>query len=148
MRSEPKTRNRPPTLMRDVRLWLGRGMICLRTRRHTNAGREIERLRLSLARGEHDERLPKSHVIDDFLCHVDGLRIEDMPPDAYAIAALLETLCQRLGGVGRNEAWASIGVSWQRGRRFARGEVSLDWPIWFTLHDGSVGRGEAWKARR
>jgi hypothetical protein len=120
-------------------------MICLRTRQHTNAGREIEQLRLALSRGEHDARLPQAHVIDSLLAHVDGLRIEDMPPDAYAVSVLLEALCQRLGGVGRNEAWSRIGISWQRGRRFARGDVDLDWPIWFTLHEAAVGKGQAWK---
>lgn len=119
-------------------------MLCLRAREHmTTAGREIEALKMALARGAHDHRLPRAERVADMLAQIDAVTPETLPPIPFLTEITVEALCLRLGGCSRNDAWASIGVSWQRGRRYVRGATDLDWPIWFTLHDAAVGTGRA-----
>ena len=119
-------------------------MVCLRAREHmTSAGREIEALKMAWARGAHDSRLPCPERVEDMLAQIDAVTPETLPPVPFITEITVEVLCLRLGGSSRNDAWASIGVGWQRGRRFVRGVTDLDWPIWFTLHDAAVGSGRA-----
>jgi hypothetical protein len=89
--------------------------------------------------GVHDDH-PATSGADEIQRDIMALGIADMPPPTDLVAILLETLSQRLGGVGHAAAWRSIGVNPNRGRDLlARSSRNVDWPIWKTLRDAALG---------
>ena len=100
-------------------------------------GAALAVLRAEVLTGRHDEVATADPEIErDRLM---AIELEAMPPETDDVALLLETLSQRLGGLGYAAAWRSVGVNPNRGRGFlARNAAAVDWPIWKTLRDAAL----------
>lgn len=100
-------------------------------------GAALAVLRADVLTGSHDEVATIDPEIERDRLMAIGL--EAMPPETDDVVLLLETLSQRLGGLGYAAAWRSIGVNPNRGRAFlARNADAVDWPIWKTLRDAAL----------
>ena len=101
-------------------------------------GAALTALRSDVLTGSHDDH-PAAGGADEICRDIMALTIADMPPPTDLVAILLETLSQRLGGVGHAAAWRSIGINPNRGRDLlARSSRAVDWPIWKTLRDAAL----------
>ena len=68
--------------------------------------------------------------------------VDDMPPPPELTAILIEALSQRLGGVGYDKAWRSIGINPASGRDLLRRQArAVTWPVWRTLRDAALLQG-------
>lgn len=102
-------------------------------------GAALAVLRADVLTGTHPDHpaAAAAPMIED---RIMALGIADMPPPTDLVAILIETLSQRLGGVGHAGAWRSIGVTPSRGRDLmARNARAVDWPTWKTLRDAALG---------
>ena len=101
-------------------------------------GAALAVLRSDVLTGTHADH-PAAGGADEIFRDIMALTIADMPPPTDLVAILLETLSQRLGGVGHGAAWRSIGINPNRGRDLlARSSRAVDWPIWKTLRDAAL----------
>lgn len=102
-------------------------------------GAALAVLRADVLTGSHDDH-PAAMSVPDIEQRIMGLGVADMPPPTDYVAILLETLSQRLGGLGHATAWRSIGVNPNRGRDLlSRNARAVDWPVWKTLRDAALG---------
>lgn len=101
-------------------------------------GAALAVLRGDVLTGYYDEVATSDEAVErDRLM---AIELDAMPPETDDVALLLETLSQRLGGLGFAAAWRSIGVNPNRGRDFlTRNPRGVDWPIWKTLRDAALG---------
>ena len=106
-------------------------------RGHLN-GAALAVLRADVATGTHDDHRPSLDPAAT-RARLLALGLGDMPPPTDDVAILLETLSQRLGGLGHAAGWKSIGIKPNRGRDLlARNARAVDWPIWKTLRDAAL----------
>jgi len=111
----------------------------LRGDEHTSInGAALAALRSDVLTGDHADH-PAIHDAATVRDQIYAIVMADMPPPTDLVAILLETLSQRLGGVGHAAAWRSIGINPNRGRDLlARNAKAVDWPIWKTLRDAAL----------
>lgn len=101
-------------------------------------GAALVALRANVRAGSHADH-PAAAGADEIRRDIMALNVADMPPPTDLVAILLETLSQRLGGLGHAAAWRSIGINPNRGRDLlARSSRAVDWPIWKTLRDAAL----------
>ncbi|WP_186395020.1 hypothetical protein [Stappia sp. TSB10GB4] len=104
-------------------------------------GAALAVLRAGTLTGLHDDH-PAAAGAKEIRRDIMALTVADMPPPTDLVAILLETLSQRLGGLGHAAAWRSIGINPNRGRDLlARYSRAVDWPIWKTLRDAALPDG-------
>ncbi|WP_337186562.1 hypothetical protein [Phenylobacterium sp.] len=102
-------------------------------------GAALAVIRADVLIGAHDDH-PAAADAELIRRRIMSLGVADMPPPTDLVAILIETLSQRLGGLGHGPAWRSIGVNPNRGRDLlARSAQAVDWPIWFTLREAALG---------
>ena len=111
----------------------------LRGDEHTSInGAALAALRSDVLTGDHADH-PAIHDAATVRDQIYAIVMADMPPPTDLVAILLETLSQRLGGVGHAAAWRSRGINTTRGRDLlARNAKAVDWPIWKTLRDAAL----------
>lgn len=101
-------------------------------------GAALAVLRADALTGSHADH-PAAAGADEIRRDIMALTVADMPPPTDLVAILLETLSQRLGGLGHAAAWRSIGINPNRGRDLlARSSRAVDWPVWKTLRDAAL----------
>ncbi|MEC9346041.1 MAG: hypothetical protein VYB54_07425 [Pseudomonadota bacterium] len=101
-------------------------------------GAALAVLRQDVLTGAHAGH-PAAAAAPEVRAAIMALAVDDMPPDPDMVGLLLETLSQRLDGMGYAAAWRHIGVNPNRGRDLlARSWQSVDWPIWKTLRDAAL----------